>query len=254
MLKYWYKVIIKILVIITLIFTTNCSVNNSNILDRTQETEDPWENFNRGTFAFNQKFDKYLLAPLAKGYRIVLPSEIRTGVRNFLSNLSEPWSSINSALQGNFQNTGNTLARFVINSTLGILGIFDVATEIGFEKQKEDFGQTLAVHGVGPGPYLVLPFLGPSTVRDALGKVTSIYADPVTLALERNNKDEWIWIGMAIKGVDFREQNLEKIDNLNATSVDFYATLRSLYLERRSSMIRNQKIDDTDPFQDFDVE
>ena len=254
MLKYWYKVIIKILVIITLIFTTNCSVNNSSILDRTQETEDPWENFNRGTFAFNQKFDKYLLAPLAKGYRLVLPSEIRTGVRNFLSNLSEPWSSINSALQGNFKNTGNTLARFVINSTLGILGIFDVATEIGFEKQKEDFGQTLAVHGVGPGPYLVLPFLGPSTVRDALGKVTSIYADPVTLALERNNKDEWIWIGMAIKGVDFREQNLEKIDNLNATSVDFYATLRSLYLERRSSMIRNQKIDDTDPFQDFDVE
>jgi phospholipid-binding lipoprotein MlaA len=254
MLKYGYKDIIKILVIITLIFTTNCSVNNSNIIDRTPEAEDPWENFNRGTFVFNQKFDKYLLAPLAKGYRFVFPSEIRTGVRNFLSNLGEPWSSINSALQGNFKNTGNTLARFVINSTLGILGIFDVATEIGFEKQKEDFGQTLAVHGVGPGPYLVLPFLGPSTVRDAIGKVTSIYADPITLALERNNKDEWIWIGMAVKGIDFREQNLEKIDNLNATSVDFYATLRSLYLERRSSMIRNQKIDNADPFQEFDVE
>ena len=122
------------------------------------------------------------------------------------------------------------------------------------KKQKEDFGQTLAVHGVGPGPYLVIPFLGPSTVRDAIGKVTSIYADPITLALERNNKDEWIWIGMAVKGIDFREQNLEKIDNLNATSVDFYATLRSLYLERRSSMIRNQKIDNADPFQEFDVE
>tara|TARA_B100000003_G_C10864736_1_gene344469 strand:- start:236 stop:1000 length:765 start_codon:yes stop_codon:yes gene_type:complete len=254
MLKYKFKDFIKILVLLTLIFTTNCSVNNSNIVDRTPEAEDPWENFNRGTFSFNQKFDKYLLAPLAKGYRFVFPSEIRTGVRNFLNNLSEPWSSINSALQGNFKNTGNTLARFVINSTLGILGIFDVATEIGFEKQKEDFGQTLAVHGVGPGPYLVLPFLGPSTVRDAIGKVTSIYADPVTLALERNNKDEWIWIGMAVKGIDFREQNLEKIDNLNATSVDFYATLRSLYLERRSSMIRNQKIDNADPFQEFDVE
>ena len=254
MLKYKFKDFIKILVLLTLIFTTNCSVNNSNIVDRTPEAEDPWENFNRGTFSFNQKFDKYLLAPLAKGYRFVFPSEIRTGVRNFLNNLSEPWSSINSALQGNFKNTGNTLARFVINSTLGILGIFDVATEIGFEKQKEDFGQTLAVHGVGPGPYLVLPFLGPSTVRDAIGKVTSIYADPITLALERNNKDEWIWIGMAVKGIDFREQNLEKIDNLNATSVDFYATLRSLYLERRSSMIRNQKIDNADPFQEFDVE
>ena len=237
-----------------MIFTTNCSVNNSNIVDRTPEAEDPWETLIEEPLAFNQKFDKYLLAPLAKGYRFVFPSEIRTGVRNFFNNLSEPWSSINSALQGNFKNTGNTLARFIINSTLGILGIFDVATEVGFEKQKEDFGQTLAVHGVGPGPYLVLPFLGPSTVRDAIGKVTSIYADPVTLALERNNKDEWIWIGMAVKGIDFREQNLEKIDNLNATSVDFYATLKSLYLERRSSMIRNQKIDDTDPFQEFDVE
>ena len=254
MLKYKLKVFLKILVLTTLIFTTNCSVNNINIVDKTPEAEDPWENLNRGTFAFNQKFDKYLLAPLAKGYRLIFPTEIRTGVRNFLSNLSEPWSSINSALQGDFKNTGSTLARFVINTTLGILGIFDVAKEIGFEKQKEDFGQTLAIHGVGPGPYLVLPFLGPSTVRDALGKVTSLYADPVTLALERNNKDEWIWIGMALKGIDFREQNLEKIDNLNATSVDFYATLRSLYLERRSSMIRNQNTDETDPFQDFDVE
>ena len=254
MLKYNLKVLIKILVLITLVFTTNCSINNNNIVDRTPETEDPWESLNRGTFAFNQTFDKYLLAPLAKGYRFVFPAEVRTGVRNFLSNLSEPWSSINSALQGDLKNTGTTFARFVINSTIGILGIFDVATEIGFEKQKEDFGQTLAVHGVGPGPYLVLPFLGPSTVRDAIGKVTSLYADPVTLALERNNKDEWVWIGMALKGIDFREQNLEKIDNLNATSVDFYATLRSLYLERRSSMIRNQITDETDPFQDFDVE
>ena len=100
----------------------------------------------------------------------------------------------------------------------------------------------------------MLPFLGPSTLRDALGKVTSFYADPVTVALERNDKNQWIWIGLAVKGVDFREQNLEKIDNLNATSVDFYATLRSLYLERRSSMIRNQSVNETDPFQEFDVE
>ena len=134
------------------------------------------------------------------------------------------------------------------------MGLFDVATEVGLKKQDEDFGQTLAVHGVGPGPYLMLPFLGPSTLRDALGKVTSFYADPVTVALERNDKNQWIWIGLAVKGVDFREQNLEKIDNLNATSVDFYATLRSLYLERRSSMIRNQSVNETDPFQEFDVE
>ena len=249
------KVFLKVLILVSLVFTTNCSLNkNSVIIDKTPEAEDPWENLNRGTFAFNLKFDKYLLSPLAKGYRFIFPSEIRTGVRNFLSNLTEPWTSINSALQGDFKNTGNTVARFLINSTVGLLGIFDVATDIGFKKQKEDFGQTLAVHGVGPGPYLVIPFLGPSTLRDALGKVSTMFADPVTLALERNDKEQWIWIGMALKGIDFREQNLEKIDNLNATSVDFYATLRSLYLERRSSMIRNQNTDDTDPFQEFDVE
>ena len=255
MFIYNIKLYLKILVLASFVLITSCSVNeNYSVIDKTPEAEDPWENLNRGTFAFNQKFDKYLLSPVAKGYRFIFPSEIRTGVRNFLSNLTEPWTSINSIFQGDFTNTGNAIARFLINSTAGILGIFDVATEIGFEKQKEDFGQTLAVHGVGPGPYLMLPFLGPSTLRDALGKITSLYADPVTLALERNDKDQWIWIGMAVKGVDFREQNLEKIDNLNATSVDFYATLRSLYLERRSSMIRNQNVNDTDPFQEFDVE
>ena len=247
--------VFKVLCLVFLVLTSACSTSKNNLLtDKTPEAEDPWENLNRGTFAFNEKFDKYLLSPLAKGYRLIFPSEVRTGVRNFLNNLSEPWSSINSILQGDLKNTGNSLARFLINSTIGVLGIFDVATAIGFENQKEDFGQTLAVHGVGPGPYLVLPFLGPSTLRDAIGKVTALFGDPVTLALERNNKDEWIWIGMAIKGVDFREQNLEKIDNLNATSVDFYATLRSLYLERRSSMIRNQNTDEKDPFQEFDVE
>ncbi len=249
------RILLKIIILISFLSLTNCSTNKDNsIVDKTPEAQDPWENLNRGTFAFNQSFDKYLLSPLAKGYRFIFPTEVRTGIRNFLSNLSEPWSSINSVLQGDLKNSGTTIARFIINTTLGVFGLFDVATEVGLKKQKEDFGQTLAVHGVGPGPYLMLPFLGPSTLRDALGKVTSLYADPVTLALERNNKDQWIWIGLAIKGVDFREQNLEKIDNLNATSVDFYATLRSLYLEKRSSMIRNQSVNETDPFQEFDVE
>ena len=249
------RIFLKTIILISFLSLTNCSTNKDNsLVDKTPEAQDPWENLNRGTFAFNQSFDKYLLSPLAKSYRFIFPTEVRTGVRNFLSNLSEPWSSINSALQGDLKNSGTTIARFIINSTLGVLGLFDVATEVGLKKQDEDFGQTLAVHGVGPGPYLMLPFLGPSTLRDALGKVTSFYADPVTVALERNDKNQWIWIGLAVKGVDFREQNLEKIDNLNATSVDFYATLRSLYLERRSSMIRNQSVNETDPFQEFDVE
>ena len=239
-----------------LVFLTNCSYNKQSrgIIDTAPQAQDPWEGMNRGTFVFNQFFDKYLLAPLAKGYRFVLPGEVRTGVRNFFSNLKEPWTTINSALQGDLKNTGNSLVRFCLNTTVGLLGIFDVAGSVGFEKQKEDFGQTLAVYGLDSGPYLVLPFLGPSTVRDAVGKVAGIVGDPVTLALNREGKDDWLWIGTAVKGIDFREQNLEKIDNLEATSVDFYATIRSLYLERRNRMIRNQSSDKQDPFKDFDLD
>lgn len=244
------------LILLSVLVLNNCSHKNqnTNLIDKTPQTQDPWEKFNRGTFAFNKVFDKYLLAPVAKGYRIILPSEIRTGIRNFFNNLKEPWTSINSALQGDFKNTGNSIARFCINTTIGLLGIFDVASNLGIEKQKEDFGQTLAVYGVEPGPYIVLPLLGPSTFRDAMGKVAGFVADPVTLALNRDGKENWLWIGTALKGIDFREQNLEKIDNLEATSVDFYATIRSLYLERRNRMIRNESADSQDPFQDFDVE
>jgi phospholipid-binding lipoprotein MlaA len=245
-----------IILCLCLVFFTNCSFNNQSrvITDKTPQAQDPWEGMNRGTFVFNQFFDKYLLSPLAKGYRFVLPSEVRTGVRNIFSNLKEPWTTINSALQGDLKNTGNSLVRFCLNTTLGLLGIFDVASSVGFEKQKEDFGQTLAVYGLDSGPYLVLPFLGPSTVRDAVGKVAGIVGDPVTLALNREGKDDWLWIGTVLKGVDFREQNLEKIDNLEATSVDYYATIRSLYLERRNRMIRNQSSDKQDPFKDFDLD
>ncbi len=250
------KFLFKFLIVSTFFLLSSCAVNNNsqNIMDKTPQTQDPWENFNRGTFAFNKVFDKYLLAPLAKGYRIVLPGEVRKGIRNFLSNLKEPWTSINAALQGDFKNSGTSIVRFGLNTTVGLLGIFDVATSLGYKKQKEDFGQTLAVYGVDSGPYLVLPLLGPSTVRDAIGKVTGFIADPVTIALNQDGKENWIWIGTAVNGIDFREQNLEKIDNLEATSVDFYATIRSLYLERRNRMVRNQSADQQDPFQEFDIE
>ena len=246
----------KLVLISSLLLFSNCATkSNFQTSDISyKEANDPWENINRGTHAFNLTFDKYLLSPLAKGYRYILPEEIRLGIRNFLSNLKEPWTSINSAFQGDISNTGKSVARFIINTTVGILGFFDVASEIGLEKQKEDFGQTLAVHGIDTGPYLVLPFLGPSTVRDAVGRVVGFLGDPVTIALERNDKNEWIWIGTMVEGVDFREKNFEKFDNLKATSVDFYATLRSLYLERRNRMISNEKFKNKDPFQEFDIE
>jgi len=254
MFKNIILVFLKTTILCSFLVLSNCaSIQNNKIFDKTIEAQDPWESLNRNTFAFNLTFDKYILAPLAKGYRIVFPDQVRTGIRNFLNNLTEPWTSINSVLQGNVSNAGKSVARFFVNSTVGLLGFIDVASKLGVERQKEDFGQTLAVHGTGSGPYLVIPFLGPSTVRDAMGKIVGFIGDPVTLALQRNDNDEWVWIGTAINGIDFREQNLEKIDNLNATSVDFYATLRSLYLERRNSMIRNENIEE-DPFQDYDLD
>ena len=256
------RFLLNLLIVFTFLFVANCSINKTSqnvnnevpIAKDPPVAKDPWENFNRGTFAFNKVFDKYLLSPLAKGYRIILPSEVRTGIRNFFSNLKEPWTFVNATLQGDLKNSGVSIARFGLNTTIGLLGIFDVASSLGLEKQKEDFGQTLGVYGVESGPYLVLPLLGPSTVRDAIGKVAGFVADPITIALNKDGKDEWLWIGTAVKGVDFREQNLEKIDNLDATSVDFYATVRSLYLERRNRMIRNQSADQQDPFQEFDIE
>ena len=255
MFKNRIFVLFKTIAICCVLLFSGCTtVQKNKVIDNTIETPDPWENLNRNTFAFNLAFDKYLLAPLAKGYRIIFPNEIRTGIRNFLSNLSEPWTTINSVLQGDAKNAGNSVARFLLNTTVGLLGLFDVATNIGFEKQKEDFGQTMASHGIDSGPYLVIPFLGPSTLRDAMGKVVGFVGDPVTLSLQRNNQDQWIWIGTALEGIDFREQNYEKFDNLKATSVDFYATLRSLYLERRSRMIRNESFKEQDPFQDYDLD
>jgi len=256
MKKSFLKLVLNIFLLGSFFLLSNCSFNNhnENIIDKTPQAQDPWEKMNRGTFAFNQKFDKYILAPLAKGYRFILPGEVRVGIRNFFNNLKEPWTTVNSALQGDLKNTGTSLMRFCLNTTVGLLGIFDVATSLGFEKQKEDLGQTFAVYGSGPGPYIILPLLGPSTVRDALGRVGGIVADPVTIALNREGKEDWLWIGIAVRGIDFREQNLEKIDNLEATSVDFYATIRSLYLERRNRMIINQSTESQDPFQEFDIE
>ena len=244
--------IIAVYAVIIVGCSTTSSLNNTK--DNTVNAPDPLEGINRTIFSFNLGVDKVILSPVAKGYRNVLPSEVRTGIRNFLSNLTEPWTTINSTLQGDINNAGSSLARFLINTTIGVLGIFDVATDMGFEKQEEDFGQTLAVAGTGPGAYIVIPILGPSTARDALGKVVGFFADPVTYVLHRENHDSWVWIGTALRGIDFREQNLERIDNLKSSSVDFYATIKSLYLQRRSGMIVNQSTDEEDPFQEFELE
>ena len=224
--------------------------------NKPEEVKDCFENVNRGIFAFNQALDATIFEPIAKGYRFI-PSPIRSGTSNALSNLSNLVSVPNNLLQGDIGNAGINSIRFAINSTIGILGIFDPAASMGFEKKdKEDYGQTLGTWGVGPGCYLVLPILGPSTTRDAVGSIANLVGgDPwfnVTVANDTNYFNESDYYATRItNGVDFRAKNIESFDNLEENSIDFYASIRSLYLQDRQQKILNSKkvtdtMDDSD--------
>ena len=212
------------------------------------ETKDCFEKVNRGIFAFNQVLDKAIFRPLAKGYRM-FPQPIRSGTSNALNNLTNVVTIPNNVLQGQFKDAGINSARFIINSTLGIAGIFDVASYYGLNKRdKEDYGQTLGVWGAGPGCYFVLPVLGPTTVRDAIGSLATIAGGDawynVTVAKDTQYFSEAdYYVSRLITGIDFRAKNLESFDNLEKNSVDLYASVRSLYLQDRNRKIGN--IDET---------
>lgn len=200
------------------------------------ETHDPLEGFNRAMYTFNEKFDTYLLKPVAKGYRAVVPTPVRQGVSNFFGNLREPMVMVNDALQGKFKHAASDLGRFVTNSTLGILGIFDVASRMGLEKRNEDFGQTLAVWGVAEGPYLVLPFLGPSGIRDGVGLAGDYYTYPPTYMEETSTA----WKLFALDTVDARTRYLDAGDILyEAAGDDPYTFVREAYRQRRRSLIHD---------------
>ena len=208
------------------------------------EVKDCFEKLNRVTFALNMGLDKIIFKPVSKGYR-KLPSPIRTGTSNALSNLSNLITIPNNVLQGDFGSAANNSARLIINTTLGIAGIFDPADSLGFEKrEKEDFGQTLGVMGVGEGCYLVLPVLGPSTVRDTVGSLISMNGGDAWHNITVRNDTQYFkesdyWASKAMSGVDFRAKNLEAFDAMEKNSVDLYATVRSLYLQDRKKKINN---------------
>ena len=202
------------------------------------EVKDCFETINRATFAFNMALDKAIFKPVAKGYR-KLPSPIRTGTSNALSNLSNLVTIPNNILQGDLGSAANNTVRFAINTTLGVVGIFDPANSLGFEKrEKEDFGQSLGVMGVGEGCYLVLPVLGPSTVRDTIGSLVSMNGgDAWHNVTVRNDtqyfKESDYYYSKAADGVNFRAKNIEAFESIEKNSVDLYATVRSLYLQDR---------------------
>ena len=208
------------------------------------EVKDCFEKVNRGIFSFNQVLDKAIFKPLAKGYRL-FPQPIRSGTSNALTNLSNTVTIPNNILQGQFKNAGINSARFIINSTLGIGGIFDVASYYGLEKlDKEDYGQTLGVWGAGPGCYLVLPILGPSTVRDSIGSLVNMNGGDAWYNVTVVNQTQYFseadyYASRLLNGIDFRAKNLESFESLENSSVDLYASVRSLYLQDRYRKVRN---------------
>jgi phospholipid-binding lipoprotein MlaA len=203
------------------------------------EASDPLEPLNRAIFSFNIGLDKALLRPLAAAYNVVLPDPVRNGVRNFLNNLRAPIVFANDVLQGEIGRAGNTVGRFLLNSTLGVGGLFDVASELGFEFHDEDFGQSLAVWGIGEGPYLMLPILGPSNPRDAIGIAAEYLADPVVLWTNNTDREWILHTRTGVDAVDSRSRNVKTLEELERTSLDFYAAVRSLYRQRRMDEIRN---------------
>jgi len=213
--------------------------------DKTNKTtKDCFEPLNRATFSLNEGLDKIILKPIAKGYR-TLPSPIRTSTSNVLDNLSNLITIPNNVLQGELGKAGINTGRLLINSTIGILGIFDVAESLGFpEYEKEDYGQTLGRWGVGPGCYLVLPVLGPTTIRDTAGSFINVMGgDPYyNASVNGNNEylsDKIYMTSKIIGAIDFRAKNIESLDNLEKNSMDFYASVRSLYLQNRQKKILN---------------
>jgi phospholipid-binding lipoprotein MlaA len=240
------KLIIASLSLVLITFNVNAGSDGELILKKNQpaEVKDCFENLNRATFAFNQALDGVIFKPVASVYK-KLPSPVKNGVGNSIDNLSNLVTIPNNILQGDLKKAGINTGRFVINTTVGVLGLIDVAQYIGLtEYEKEDYGQSLAKLGVGPGCYLVLPVLGPSTVRDtAASFVNFIGGDAWYNVTVKNDTQHFsdidYYSSRLTSGIDFRAKNYDSIENLEKNSLDFYASMKSLYLQDRQQKILN---------------
>lgn len=203
------------------------------------DPRDPWERFNRSSYAFNDRLDRAIAKPVAKAYKKVTPRVVRTGISNFVSNLGSITTIVNDLLQGKLKEAGRDTGRFVMNSTVGIGGIFDPATDVGIGRGDEDFGQTLGKWGVKPGPYLMLPILGPSTVRDSIARIPDQFTDPV-MYLE---DDSTRYILNGVSFLDLRAGLLE-LDGQIESSYDKYAFIRNAWLQRREFVVKDGDVED----------
>lgn len=222
-------------------------------VDPVEEINDPLEPVNRIFFTFNEGLQDALLRPLAYTYNDVFPVTFRTGVRNFLNYLSTPVTLANDLLQGEVTRAMKTVSRFMVN-TVGLVGIADLASELGMEDHREDFGQTLGVWGVGEGFYLVLPVLGPSNPRDAIGRhLVDPYFDPLGLWLDNTERDGLRYTRLLVDGFTEYAGLVNELDEIKKTSVDYYAALRSLYRQKRQAMIANGDPQALPSIPDYDI-
>ncbi len=216
--------------------------------------EDPFEGFNRSMFAFNTGVDSAVLEPVAKGYRAVTNRPVRAGVSNFLNNLGEPVTFANQVLQGDVPNAAGAVGRFIINTTVGIAGVFDAASAMGIKRTDEDFGQTLGKWGVAGGPYLVMPFIGATNPRDLVGLGADIAMNPINYA-QFDGDDAARVSRFALGAVSAREANIETIEQSRA-QLDPYTTLRRFYVRNRAALIRNGEPgpEDTEKLPDYELD
>lgn len=211
------------------------------------EANDPIEPLNRGVFKFNKALDEGFVKPVSTMYHDAVPETVRNAVRNFLNNLRSPLILANNILQGDFDGAKVTIARFTMNTVAGFGGIADPAGDLGAKYRNEDFGQTLAVWGVGEGPYVMLPFLGPSNPRDAIGIVVDSLIDPVGHVIGGVAATTEGTTRTGMQGLELRSRNLKNLEELEKSSLDFYTTVRSLYRQLRTDAIKNGGTQDTIP-------
>lgn len=225
------KQVMKIGVLVLALALTGCATSKN--------PKDPLENFNRTMFSFNDFVDQAALKPAATTYKSLLPSFVQTGIGNFFGNIGDVWTAVNNMLQGKFENGLSDVMRVAVNSTLGLGGLLDIGSEAGLTKHNEDFGQTLGTWGVRSGPYIVLPLLGSSTLRDSLALPVDFKGDPW------GYKDPVRWrnTGTVVRVIDQRASVLDASDLIEAAAIDRYVFVRDAYLQRRESKIREKQSD-----------
>tara|TARA_B100001989_G_C24548665_1_gene472687 strand:+ start:3348 stop:4148 length:801 start_codon:yes stop_codon:yes gene_type:complete len=224
-------------------FLSSCSHNNQEdefAFHSEAMISDPYEEYNRKVFAFNRHVDHYVMNPVIRGYRTVTPEPARNGIRNFLRNLNSPVVFFNQVLQGDIEGAGTVLVRASINSILGIGGLIDLAAHEGIEYESEDFGQTLGVWGVPHGPYMVVPFIGPSSTRDYAGYFVDGAMDPLRWYLFNINEEPLYYTKFGVNYLDLRDSLMDVLVDLERSSIDYYASVRSTYYQQREALVEDR--------------